>query len=458
MPSAPFTLLISAPASHQGKTSVTAGLARSFVRAGKRVRVLKIGPDFLDPMILESACQTPVRQVDLWMMGDDECRRVLAEAGCEADVVLVEGALGLFDGEPATADFAERFGLPVALVIDARGMAQTVQAIAHGLATFRPSLNIRGFVANNVGSSRHETMLAGSGAAGVSYLGAIYRHENVTLPSRHLGLHQAVEIEQLDSILDRLADVVEATKLREAPAGMEPNVRTSSGHSTAKRADSREGLDLSGLTVAIARDACFSFIYHGNIEFLEEQGARVVYFSPLRDLALPTCDSIYLPGGYPELHAEALAANEQMMAALRGHVQAGKPVYAECGGMMYLLDAVVAADGRATRLVGVVPGRAVMGKRMAALGYQTLALGDEIARGHTFHYSRMETDMQPFARAVSRLTGQPGEPVFRQGSITASYLHLYFPTAPRFIIASLKPGVLAGPARSPIAAKSVLSI
>ena len=412
-------LLVAAPASGQGKTAVTAALARLHVRQGRRVRVLKCGPDFLDPMIHATATGAPCYNLDLGMCGADDCARRLAEAAENADLVLVEGVMGLFDGEPSAADIAQHFGIPVLAVIDAAAMAQTFGAIAHGLATFRPGLPFSGVLANRVGSARHAEMLRAGLPAGMRWYGALPRDAEAALPERHLGLMQAAEIVDLGARLDRLADRLATTGAGELPPPVD------------FPAPPRAALPplLAGRRIAVARDAAFGFIYPANLDTLRELGAALSFFSPLADEAPPPCDAVWLPGGYPELHAAPLAAHREPWAALAAHVAAGRPLLAECGGMMALFETLVDKAGDCHRMAGLLPGRVVMGARLAALGMQVAELPEGMLRGHTFHYSRSETPLAPLAQARTP-EGRPGEAIYRQGRLTASYVHFYFPSNP----------------------------
>lgn len=412
-------LFIAAPASGQGKTTVTAALARMHTRLGRRVRVFKSGPDFLDPQIHAVASGAPVYNADLGMCGEaDLAWRLYAAAGA-ADLILVEGVMGLYDGTPSGADIACRFGLPVMAVIDARAMAQTFGAIAHGLATFRPGLPFAGVLANHVGSARHADMLQAALPPGMRWFGAVLRDAGAALPERHLGLLQAAEIDDLDARLDRLADHLARTGAADLPAAVP---------FAAAAAPAPLAL-LAGQTIAIARDAAYSFIYPANVDTLHALGATLAFFSPLAGDALPACDALWLPGGYPELHGERLAANRGLWQALRAHVDADKPVLAECGGMMSLLDTVVDKAGAAHPGAGLLPGRAVMQPRLAALGMQVADLPEGRLNGHTFHYSHTDTPLQPLLRARTP-DGRSGEAIYRQRRLTASYVHFYFPSDP----------------------------
>lgn len=416
-------LLISAPASGQGKTAVTAALARHAVRSGWRVRVFKTGPDFIDPMILARAARRPVYQLDLWMGGLSHCRKLLHQAACEADLILVEGVMGLYDGEPSSADLAQALNLPVALVIDGNAMAQTFGAVALGLLNYRPSLALRGVLANRVGGTGHAAMLAESlrgPAAAIRFLGALPQDETLAIPDRHLGLVQAEEIADLDARLERAADAIAPTlQLDEIDAVRFP---------VEQRAEPPLPL-LAGVRVAVAKDAAFSFIYPANMDLLQSMGARVSYFSPLAREPVPEAEAIYLPGGYPELHAEGLASNTHLHESLRRHVRAGKRLLAECGGMMLLFEHLTDLSGRRHPMAGLLPGETAMQPTLQALALQGIDFPRGELRGHSFHHSRLQSSLQPAWRGRTQ-RGGVGEAVFCQGSLTASYIHFYWPSNP----------------------------
>lgn len=415
-------LFISAPASNQGKTTVTAALARHHAAQGRNVRVFKTGPDFLDPMILERASGKPVYQLDLWMGGEEHCCRLLYETAGDADLILIEGVMGLFDGTPSSADLAQRFGVPVLAVIDAESMAQSFGAIAHGLATYRKELPFSGVFANRVAGARHAEMAQQGMPEGLVFWGAVSRDAAFELPDRHLGLVQAEEVGDLEQRLDAVAAALGGTKLTQLPPPVE---------FSAPRSRARSGSLLQGIRIGIARDRAFSFLYHANLELLRRLGAELVFFSPLTDAELPAVDSVYLPGGYPELHLEQLSTNRSMAQALRRHVVAGKPLYAECGGMLYLLESLTDVNGNKAALAGLLPGSAVMRPRLKGLGYQSAPLPGGVLRGHTFHHSTMETSLTPWAHGERLYNTSPGEAIYREGRLLASYLHNYFPSNPQ---------------------------
>jgi len=424
MPACP-ALLIAAPASGQGKTTVTAALARLHTRQGRRVTVFKCGPDFLDPQIHAFASGRPCQNLDLGMCGETDARWRLAKAAAESDLILIEGVMGLFDGQPSAADIAIRFGIPVMALIDAGKMAQTFGAVAHGLATYRPGLPFAGVLANRVGSPRHADMLRGSLPQGMGWFGALPKSED-SLPERHLGLLQAAEIDDLGTRLDKLADALAAT----ASVDLPPPVHFDDCSPPAIKPL------LAGKTIAIARDAAYGFIYPANLDTLRALGAELRFFSPVAGDALPACDAVWLPGGYPELHASALSGHQALWDALRAHVDAGKPLLAECGGMMSLFETVIDKAGVEHAFGGLLPGRSVMQKRLAALGTQFVTLPEGEVSGHTFHYSKSETPLTPLAHARTA-DGRQGEAIFRVRRLTASYVHFYFPSNPAAVAALL---------------------
>ena len=422
-------LLISAPSSGSGKTSVTAGLACWHRRNGLRVRCFKTGPDFIDPTVLVQASGAPVYNLDPWIMGVDHCRQLLFEAAQDSDLILIEGVMGLFDGEPSSADLAREFGVPVMAVIDGSAMAQTFGAIVQGLATFEPDLPFAGVVANRVGSAYHSDLLRESLAAlalaSDFAFSALPRAPEFALPERHLGLRIADEIGDLGARLERLADAIGTTELAQLPAAIEffePPI------------DTEVPSLLDGVTIAVAFDAAFCFLYQANLEWLQRMGAHLKLFSPLADRQLPEADAVYLPGGYPELHARQLAENELMLNSLCAHIEEGRPVLAECGGMLYLAQTLVDLDGASHRLLEILPASATMGTKLAALGSQRWPVDTDDIRGHTFHYSTLQTTLAPLAVAQTQRGGE-GEAIYRVGSVLASYVHWYFPSNPQRVAA-----------------------
>ncbi len=413
-------LLISAPASGEGKTTFTAALARYHRNKGNEVRVFKTGPDFLDPMILEQASGNPVYQLDLWMVGEEACKALLYEAACEADLILIEGVMGLFDGTPSSADLAEFFAIPVLALIDASAMAQTFGAIAHGLADYRPTLPFAGVVANRVASKGHGEMLAESLPATVSYFGGLLRDEEIILPERHLGIVQANEIEDIENRLNKAATLIKQTELTTLPEKI------------TFKPIKKEPVKplLKNIKIAIACDSAFSFIYPANIIALKELGAEITFFSPIKDISLPETDALWLPGGYPELHIDLLEQNKTMQDSIRKHFEKDKPILAECGGMLYVTKSLTSKEGQSGKMVGLLSGHAKMQAQLAGLGMQEADLPQGHFTAHTFHHSNMEIDMPAISHGIRQRGKHPGEAIYSNKSLIASYLHLYFSSNP----------------------------
>lgn len=414
--------LVAAMSSGQGKTTVTAALARRLARMGKRVRVFKCGPDFIDPMLLERACGAPVHNLDLWMVGVEACRQRLAAAARESDAILVEGVMGLYDGSPSAADLSREFGIPVLAVLDASAMAQTAGAVALGLRDYG-QVAMAGVIANRIASSGHAAMVKES-LRDIALIGTLPRQDEA-LPERHLGLVLPGEVEELDRILDALADSIDfdeaawdalpvMTPISTAPAPVEPL--------------------LAGRTIAIARDASFVFVYPANIDLLEQLGARITYFAPLSDEPVPEdADAVYLPGGYPELHGAALQAAQRWRDSIRAAHARGVTIVAECGGMMALADGLTDGQGRRYAMAGLLAGEVRMQKRLGGLGMHAMPTPQGELRGHTFHYSLLDSPVTPEAHTVKQRTGAQGEAAYRVGSLFASYFHGYFPSNPQAV-------------------------
>ncbi|WP_293776348.1 cobyrinate a,c-diamide synthase [uncultured Oxalicibacterium sp.] len=413
-------VLVAGMASGQGKTTVTAALARRLMREGLRVRVFKTGPDYLDPMILQRACGSEVYALDLWMVGLDACKRLLAEAAQEADVVLIEGVMGLYDGDPSSADLAQAFGVPVVTVIDAGKMAATVGAVVHGLQHYGP-VQLAGVILNRIASTSHRAQIEPA-LRDVPLLAHLPKLAE-SLPERHLGLVQPDEVAKLDEILDRLADRIELDM--HAWQAM-PSVHID-------RIPAAEPLPqkLAGRRIAVARDAAFAFVYHANLACLRALGAEVVFFSPLNDEPLPEgTDGVYIPGGYPELHCATLAEAKRWQASMRTAHAQQVPILAECGGMMAMTESITDAQGKTWPMAGLLPGRITMHPKLAGLGMQWLTTDEGELRGHAFHYSTLQTTLPSIAQTVTRTKGKTGESLYRHGSLTATYFHAYFASCP----------------------------
>ena len=427
-------LIVSAAASGTGKTTLTAGLLRALKRRGVPVRPAKAGPDYIDPAFHAASSGLSGPNLDSWAMPGDLLDGLVAEACAGVDLLLIEGAMGLFDGAPgpagrrgAAADLAARYRMPVLLLLDASGQSQTAAAVAQGLATYDPAVRIAGVVLNRVASERHRLLIAEALAAtGVPLLGALPRDEAMALPSRHLGLVQAGEHADLDARLDRLADAVERHVDLDAVLAAARPLAVSAGAAA-------PALPPPGNRIALAGDAAFTFIYPHVLAGWRQAGAEIVAFSPLADEPPPeSCDSCWLPGGYPELHAGALAAASRFQEGLRAFA-ATRPVHGECGGYMVLGEALEDAGGRRHRMAGLLGHATSFAMRRLTLGYREARLladspigrSGGIVRGHEFHYSSLAEaggDMPLVALCDARgaSIGQAGG---RRGHVTGTFFH-----------------------------------
>jgi len=424
-------LIIAAPHSGSGKTTVTAALARYHRNQGRKVTVFKVGPDFIDPMILQQASGELVYQLDLWLVGEQGCQELLYRAALVSDLILIEGVMGLFDGTPSSADLAQYFNIPVLGVIDAKAMAQTFAAVTFGLAKFRENLPFSGVIANRVNSERHIELLRDSLPEEFCFYGRMPKDETITLPERHLGLVQAQELTDIDNQLNQAASHIANTKLVDLPKKIEFfAVENASQKSVTDNA-------LAGTRIIIIRDNAFSFIYAANISFLEQAGATLIYCSALDDDHLPEGDILYIPGGYPELYAEKLINNVSFLESVRAFAASNKPVIAECGGMLYLLDQLTDMSGQQFSMLGLMPGKAVMQKKLASIGSQWVDLtqfaeasdaSQNIMRGHSFHYSSAKVELIPVGQTMHHPSERLGEFVYQHNNILASYMHWYLPS------------------------------
>ncbi|HCE66445.1 MAG TPA: cobyrinic acid a,c-diamide synthase [Geobacter sp.] len=443
-------LLIAAPQSGSGKTTVSLAIMAALKRRGLLVAPFKCGPDFIDPGYHRLVTGRPSINLDAWMCPEEFLSGSFRQNSLDADLAVIEGVMGLFDGlgaspfEGSSARIAAITGAPVVLVVNARGMAASAAALVKGFAGFDQRVKLAGVIFNNVGSESHAELLRQIMSQLVpeaAVFGCIPRDESLAIPSRHLGLVTAEDNPLPPEFLERLAELAERYLDLDGLAGL----KTNPPHPPINK-EGRNSLSLPAIEghvrIAVARDAAFCFVYEDNLRLLREAGAEIVTFSPLEDGGLPDgIGGIYLPGGYPELYAERLAANSSMMAAIRNSVAAEMPVYAECGGYVYLTEGLEETlDRAAVDFVGIFPVRARMLPRRKALGYRQAELlhdtllggSGAVCRGHEFHYS--ETGEMPDGVVrnynVSRqgvLLGQEG---FSVRNCLGSYLHLHFGSNP----------------------------
>lgn len=425
-----------------GKTSVTLGLLAAWVRQGIKVQSFKAGPDFIDPGLHAAVTGRACQNLDGWLLGRERCRELFHRHCHGADLVLVEGVMGLFDGasgrgeQGSTAELAKWLDLPVLLVLDARSMARSVAPLVQGFARFDPELRLAGVLCNRVGSARHRELLEEallSACPDLPLVGFLRREPDVTLPERHLGLVTAQEGVLTPKRLTALADWVSAGVELGALQQRLPQVQGADPAPTPRAAHR--------VRLGVARDQAFCFCYPENLRILEACGAEPVFFSPLQDQDLPPdLGGLYFPGGYPELYAAQLSANAGLRRAVQAFARSGRPVYGECGGFMYLMEALHTAEG-VFPMAGVLPLQCAMAPRLAALGYRELITREPglfgpawtMLRGHEFHYSHL---LEPAAQlgggykvldARGRDCGPEG---FRQGSVLGSYIHVHFGSNP----------------------------
>ncbi len=431
-------LVIGAPRSGAGKTTLTLALLAALRRRGVAARAAKSGPDYIDPAFHAAASGAPCPNLDSWAMPPALLDSIAGAVAADAEIVLIESAMGLFDGAEteagqrgAAADLAARWGLPVLLVLDVSGQSQTAAAVARGFLGHEPGVRIGGVVLNRVGSDRHrDQVFRAIEAIGVKMLGSVPREAAVALPERHLGLVQAGEHPALADLFSRLADLAERTlDIDGIFASATPFVPEARGGPM---------IPPPGQKIALARDAAFSFVYTHILDGWRAAGSDILMFSPLADEApLPECDACWLPGGYPELHAATLARAEKFRAGMR-EFAASKPVHGECGGHMVLGAALTDADGTTHEMLGLLGHSTSVARKKLHLGYrQATLLADGVlgpaggvVRGHEFHYASTtkpggDAPLATLRDALGRDLGPAGG---RRGRVSGSFFHAIAPT------------------------------
>ena len=425
-------VMIASPGSGQGKTLITAALARYFRDQGKQVQVFKVGPDYLDPTILECASGQVVYNLDMWMMGEKHCRKLLYRAAKENQLILLESQMGLHDNQPSNAELARMFSIPVVLVLNVAKLAQTARAIVEGMGKYGAQPRIIGVIGNKVGSDNHHRIM--SDTLGEIYAGSMRRDDRLVFPERHLGLVQASEVLDLDGQLRSASAAVIESDIQilfETISFPDPVVGDLTLQNRSSDIfDSDCSNNLQGKVIAIARDAAFSFIYPVNISLLEYMGAKLVYFSPLENHALPPCDAVWLPGGYPELYLDEIERATKTMEDLINHQSLNKSLLAECGGMMAMCRSITDNKGKRANGPGLFDADCIMTERFQSIGLQSVEYKSGEIRGHSFHHSVIKSDLIPELFGLKQ-SGEQGEPVYVIGQSVFSYMHHYFPSNPQ---------------------------
>jgi cobyrinic acid a,c-diamide synthase len=455
-------IVIAGVSSGVGKTTVTLGLLEAFRRRGLRVQAFKVGPDFIDPGFHAAVTGRPSYNLDGWMCTREHVVGSVARHASDADLAIVEGVMGCFDGtegkndEGSTAQVAKWLGAPVALVVDASALARSAAAVVLGFERFDPDLALAAVILNRVAGETHARWLrdAIESACRAAPVGFLPQCEDLSLPERHLGLVTALEHRLAPGFRDRLAAVIEQhvdldrllSLAAVVPAGHE-SIR--SAHPGSPRSGAATQRPTFRARIGVAYDRAFQFYYAENLDLLRAAGAEIVSWSPLEDATLPDVGGLYLGGGYPEVHARRLAENEAARAAVRRFAEAGRPIYAECGGLMYLAERLEDSDGVEHAMVGVLPAAVRMRPGRLRLAYTEVELiravpigeAGSIARGHEFHCSTLDPVPARIERVyrVRRQHAGDAEPEgYLVGRTLMSYVHLHFGAAPSLADAFVK--------------------
>jgi len=434
-------LLFAAPASGSGKTTIVCGLLRALKNRGKGVRAFKCGPDFIDPLFHETVVGVPSGTLDLFFSDQDQLKRLYCRHAAGAEISLIEGVMGYYDGLGAATDRASSYAVsraldaPVVLIVDGRGQSLSALATLEGFLRFREDSRIRGVIFNRMSESVYTALKPEVEALGLRPLGYVPKAPEVMVESRHLGLVTPGEIEDLGQKLDALAALLEKT------VDMEGLLALAANAPALEAPPAPPVPPLPRTKIAVARDQAFCFLYRDNLDLLTDYGAEPVFFSPLHDASLPAgAQGLILPGGYPELYARALSENEPMRRSVREAVQRGLPCLAECGGFLYLHRELEDMEGRYWPMAGVLDARAYRTSRLGRFGYITLTAkadtaflpAGETVRGHEFHY--FESESCGDALHAQKPTGSRGwDCGHSRGPLLMGFPHLYYPSDPQLI-------------------------
>ncbi len=443
-------LLIAGTNSGSGKTTITLGLLRALCRRQLYVQPFKVGPDYIDTAWHTKVTKVPSHNLDAFMLDEPTLNALFNQQTQNADIAVIEGVMGLYDGygtDPyycSGAGIAKTLGCPVILVVDGKAMSTSAGAIVMGFQQFGKDINIAGVIFNNVNSDTHYQLLkkAVENYCQIPVFGRLPKLPNIELPSRHLGLMTAQESQDMDSQWDELAKAIE--EFIDVDGLIDVATVEHSPESSDSIYQSIEGQG-KGLTIAVAMDKAFNFYYQANLDLLISSGVEIVYFSPLTDKKLPQCDLVYIGGGYPELYAKQLSENSSMLQSILTAHNQNTPIYAECGGLMYLGTSLSDTEDNVYPMVGILSGHSVMTNKLNRFGYcdakanqDTLlcSAGEEL-RGHEFHYSDFETDIEPVFSLRKEQEGKvlsSWEGGYQVGNTLAMYLHVHFAQSPNMLI------------------------
>ncbi len=431
-------IVVAAPMSGSGKTTVVTGLLAALRAQGIKAQSYKIGPDYIDPGYHSLASGRPAHNLDTWLVSKERLADIFMSTMADADVAVIEGVMGLYDGGKngvsSTAEIAKLLKAPVLLVVNAKSMGESAAALVLGFKQYDPEVNIAGAILNRLGSDTHRTMIEEAlEKLDIPVFGAIKRNDAMTMPERHLGLVPVEEnereretVEEIGRVIGASVDLERIVSLAKSAPPLEE------GRGFSKVAEPK-------VRIAVARDEAFSFYYPESLAVLRQKGANVVFFSPLKDDRLPEADGLILGGGFPEMFAKELYENESMRASIKAAAESGMPIYAECGGFMYLMRRMTDFEGNAFPMLGVIPGEVMMNRKLQTVGYVSAEMMTDTVlgpkgttlRGHEFHFS---SECEPkagedYPRAFTfRKTRNPKPYAagYAKGNILGSYLHLHF--------------------------------
>ena len=431
-------IVIAATHSGAGKTTITCGIISALRKRGLKVQSYKVGPDYIDTGFHEIAAGRPAKNLDSWLVGKDKLEEIFYNSIGDADIAIIEGVMGLYDGGrggiSSTAEIAKILNAPVILVIDAKSAGISVAATALGFREFDKNLNFAGVILNRIGSDSHEKMIVDAlNKINIKSFGAIRRDDEIILPSRHLGLVQATENNFAD-ILDKISKKISAQINLEEILNIAEKFSDCAVEKKSSLIPSP-----SSLKIGVAKDEAFSFYYDESLRELEKLGAEIIFFSPLHDKNLPKVDGIILGGGYPEIFAKNLSENKKIRTEIKRAAENNLPIYAECGGYMYLMNYLTDFDGKIFEMCGVIPNQAVMTEKLQMVGYVEATLekdcvigkcGDKI-HAHEFHFSKEVEDLSGKIFSCEKLrTGEKYFAGYAEKNIVASYLHIHFAGCP----------------------------